>query len=299
MATKHQTLYCIAGLLLELSVPMALECRNILRAFEPFRVDDNPVDQKICTIEISFEALSIDAAFGKLLSDVSVVWGEHFRFYEQEDCYLTVIGTEKQEDFFIMKSNKDFSQSVIYSCKEASKACNVLSWLIMVAFGQACLLHQAILIHASVVACKGKGFAFLGKSGTGKSTHSRLWLAHVEAAELLNDDNPAIRIENDGQVYVYGTPWSGKTACYKNMKVPLQGFVRLKQAPSNQLSYKKGMEALVCILPSCTAIRWNMRLFTLMTDTVEALVQKVCVAELACLPNEEAASLCYQKIYNN
>src|SRR5690606_24548491 len=118
-----------------------------------------------------------------------------------------------------MKSCKDFSRSMIRFNDPDQLTGTVLSWFIMVAYGQRCLLYRAILIHASVVSCAGKAYAFLGKSGTGKSTHSRLWLRHIAGTELLNDDNPAIRIEPDGRVFVYGTPWSGKTPCYKNKKV--------------------------------------------------------------------------------
>ena len=55
----------------------------------------------------------------------------------------------------------------------------------------------------------------LGKSGTGKSTHSRLWLKYIPDTKLLNDDNPAVRIMDNNTIMIYGTPWSGKTPCYK------------------------------------------------------------------------------------
>ncbi|RZF61691.1 hypothetical protein [Sphingobacterium corticibacterium] len=65
--------------------------------------------------------------------------------------------------------------------------------MLMVTYGQAVLSFSTILLHASVIEQDGQGYAFLGKSGTGKSTHSRLWLLHIPNAALLNDDNPAIR----------------------------------------------------------------------------------------------------------
>lgn len=292
----QQAVYSIAGLLLELVFPDGLKREETLPSFEPFLLEFVARQKSICTIELAFCSSPMKEDDGKLLSDVSLVWGERFRFYEQEDCYITTIRSEKDERLWRMKSSKDFSRSVIYILQEEQSIATVLNWLIMVAFGQSCLSHRTILIHASVIACDKKGYAFLGKSGTGKSTHSRLWLESIEGTQLLNDDNPAIRIENDGQVYVYGTPWSGKTACYKNMKVRMEALVRLKQAPYNQLSWKKGIEAFVCVLPSFTAIRWNKRLFSEMNDTVEAIVQKVLVAELECLPNQEAANLCYNEI---
>ena len=293
---QEKEFYHIAGLLLSLVFPAGLKRQEILPSFEPFLVEYPDRQKSECSIELVFCTSIMQDDRGKLRSDVSAVWGEHFRFYEQEDGYITVIQREQGGNQWMMKSNKDFSHSVIYIRNDERLLFNGLSWLLMVAFGQTCLLHNTILIHASVIACDGKGYIFLGKSGTGKSTHSRLWLQYIEGTALLNDDNPAIKLEEDGQIYVYGTPWSGKTDCYKNIKVPVQAFVPLKQAAENRMIRKKGMDAFIGILPSCTAIRWNKKLFTKMTDTVEAIVKQVLVAELACLPNREAAHLCYREL---
>jgi hypothetical protein len=292
---QHIELYSIAGLLVDIVFPAGLKRGEILPSFEPFVVPAAARQKSVCSIELVFCTVTILGDRGKLRSDVSAVWGDHFRFYEQKDGYLTIIQSELGGDLWMMKSNKDFSRSVIHIQQDELLVYTGLSWLMMVAFGQTCLLHRTILIHASVVSCHGNGYVFLGKSGTGKSTHSRLWLAHIKGAALLNDDNPAIRLEEDGQTYVYGTPWSGKTDCYKSMKVPVQAFVRLKQATKNQITEKKGMDAFIGLLPSCTAIRWNKMLFTKMTDTVETIVKQVLVAELACLPNADAALLCYHE----
>jgi len=288
--------YRIAGLHLAVEFPAGLERKTILPSFEPFHVAHEGSEKSVCLIEMSYSGVSMEGNAGKLLSDVSAVWGERFRFYEQADGYATTIRSEGTEGQWTMVSSRDFSRSVIHMAEGEQSISGVLSWLIMVAFGQACLRHRTILIHASVISCGGLGYAFLGKSGTGKSTHSRLWLEHIERSELLNDDNPAVRLEDDGHVYIYGTPWSGKTACYKNMKVRMQAFVRLKQAEYNEMFRKKNREALVSVLPSCTAIRWNRCLFDKMTDTVAAIVQKVAVTELKCLPNRDAALHCYREL---
>ncbi|WP_316779094.1 hypothetical protein [Pedobacter antarcticus] len=288
--------YKVAGLYLELVFPAILKRAEILPSFEPFFIEYDVTEKSICSIELTFQAPLTQNDGGKLLSDLSVVWGEKFRFYEGEDYYTTTIWNEFDDGLWKMKSSKDFSHSVIYLVNNGFSINNALSWLVMVAFGQACLLHHTILIHASVIAKSGEGYAFLGKSGTGKSTHSRLWLDHIQGAQLLNDDNPAVRLENDGQVYIYGTPWSGKTSCYKNIKVRLQAFVRLKQSSYNHLAEQRGTAAFVCLLPSCTAIRWNNRLFTAMSNTVEAILHRVIITELGCLPNRDAALLCYHEI---
>ncbi len=87
--------------------------------------------------------------------------------------------------------------------------------------------HQTIKIHASVIEKGGKALVFMGKSGTGKSTHSRNWLKFVPDCQLLNDDEPIIRVLNDGSVRVYGAPWSGSTPCYRNASAEVAAFVRL------------------------------------------------------------------------
>ena len=83
----------------------------------------------------------------------------------------------------------------------------------------ACL--DTVFVHASCVRFEGKAYLFLGKSGTGKSTHSRMWLDALEGVELMNDDHPVIRIGSDGHPVAYGSPWSGKTRCYKDVEAPV------------------------------------------------------------------------------
>jgi len=295
MAAQDVT-YLIAGLAMKVSFPETFVPAEALPSFLPFMLEIGAASPHICQVELSYSPPALKLQDAQLLSDVSVVWGERFRFYELEDCYLTSIALEQDQGLCIMKSSKDFSAATIYLPDQTYPVYNMLSWMLMVAFGQVCLLHGTILIHASVVSCRGEGFAFLGKSGTGKSTHSRLWLKHIQNTTLLNDDNPAVRCLPDGQIYVYGTPWSGKTPCYKNCGIRLKGLVRLQQAAANKFAVKSGMEALVAVLPSCTAIRWNKYLFSSMTDTLEAVLKRVVVATLDCLPNQAAAEMCYQEI---
>lgn len=152
-------------------------------------------------------------------------------------------------------------------------------------------LRDTLMIHSSVTVFEGKGYSFLGKSGTGKSTHSSLWLKYIEGTWLLNDDNPVIRLEADGTPYIYGSPWSGKTPCYKNERVPLGGIVRLEQAPYNKITRLKGLEAYTAFLPSCSSLKWKRNLEDALCQTVETVVGKVGVWHLECLPDEAAARL--------
>ena len=141
---------------------------------------------------------------------------------------------------------------------------------------------NTLLMHASVVTCGGEAFMFLGKSGTGKSTHSRLWLEHIAGTSLLNDDN--------------GSPWSGKTPCYKNESARLKAVVRLSQAPVNKMEKLEGVAAYIAVLPSASGMKWDRKLTEGMHNTLAALVRDTAVFQLKCRPDEEAAVLCHRVV---
>ena len=155
---------------------------------------------------------------------------------------------------------------------------------------------QTALFHAAVIGCEGRGYLFLGKSGTGKSTHARLWLKYIPGSKLLNDDNPVVRIEADGSVRVYGSPWSGKTPCYKNESLAAGGFVQLAQAPYNAIRRVRPIEAYASLLSSISGKRWDRLIANGLHDTENALISRIPFWHLDCLPDEEAARLCHQTI---
>lgn len=93
--------------------------------------------------------------------------------------------------------------------------------------------YNTILFHGSVLAMDGKAYLFTAPSGTGKSTHTRLWKEYFkERVIVVNDDKPFLKIEGDA-VFAYGTPWDGKHRLSSNIKVPLKGICILSQDKEN------------------------------------------------------------------
>ena len=168
---------------------------------------------------------------------------------------------------------------------------------IMVMYALATSNLQTALFHSSVVSYQSKGYMFLGKSGTGKSTHSRLWLKHIEGTELMNDDNPVVRFI-DGQAWVFGSPWSGKTPCYKNIKAPLGAIVKLSQAPYNKIQQLKGIRAYGAVIPSISGKRWDKQMADGLHETENLLASRVKIFHLDCLPDAAAAQTCLQAVTN-
>lgn len=172
----------------------------------------------------------------------------------------------------------------------------VVNNFLMMIYTFATTEQGTLMVHASVIEYNGFGYLFLGKSGTGKSTHSRLWLKHIEGSRLLNDDNPVVAFDPMGRVMVYGTPWSGKTPCYLNEAVPVGAFVRLEQAPLNAISRLSVTHAFASLLPSCSCLKQDAAIYKGSIDTVTRIVTRIPVCHLKCLPDETAAHLCMRSI---
>ena len=166
---------------------------------------------------------------------------------------------------------------------------------VMVMYALSTADKSTVLFHASAVSYDGRGYMFLGKSGTGKSTHAGLWVKHIEGAVLINDDNPVVRI-TDGQAVVYGSPWSGKTPCYRNVSYPLGGIVLLSQAPYNQIQRLSGVEAYVTLMSSISGQRWNEGIADGLHHTENELASTMPMWRLECLPDKAAAELCQLRI---
>ncbi|MFI3316236.1 MAG: hypothetical protein SNF93_01485 [Rikenellaceae bacterium] len=159
--------------------------------------------------------------------------------------------------------------------------------------------HKTLLLHASTVMLEGKAYLFLGKSGTGKSTHSRMWLESFPQAELLNDDHPIVRAFDDGSIIVYGSPWSGKTPCYRNLSSPMGGIVRIERALTNQAERLRPLKAYASITTSCSGAQWSKSLMESKVKTVEAIASGSPCYVMRCLPNHDAAHVCYNFIKND
>ena len=94
---------------------------------------------------------------------------------------------------------------------------------------------DTVLFHGSVVAVDGVGYLFTAKSGTGKSTHTKLWRKYFgERAVMLNDDKPLLHIAESG-IVAYGTPYNGKHRLGNNISVPLKAICILTRSADNHI----------------------------------------------------------------
>ncbi len=160
-------------------------------------------------------------------------------------------------------------------------------------FYRALISRDGLMLHASAVALDGEAYLFSAPSGTGKSTHTHLWLeVFGERALIINDDKPALRFI-DGQYYAYGTPWSGKTDENENMRVPLKGVAYIVRSPDNHIEKLPSVKALKLILDQTIRPSDRQRMEQLLSN-LDKLLTTISVYELRCNISHEAVMTAYE-----
>lgn len=160
-------------------------------------------------------------------------------------------------------------------------------------FYDALIDRDGMLLHASAVVLDGEAYLFSAPCGTGKSTHTSLWLDYFgkDRAYILNDDKPAIRCDT-GKPVVYGTPFSGKNDIGENRCAPLKGICFLEQTEDNTISRLGDVKALASILNQTIRPTQTERMNKLLR-TVEIILENTPVYKMGCNISEDAVKLSY------
>lgn len=163
-------------------------------------------------------------------------------------------------------------------------------------FNRFLIAHNGLMLHSSAVVVDGYAYLFSADSGTGKSTHTKEWLKYLgDKAYVINDDKPAIR-NVDGEWFVYGTPWSGKTDTNENAKAKLGAIVFLERSEDNWIEEDKVQEAIPKFFKQ-TVRRLNYEEnMDKVLSTMEKMLSDVPVYKMGCNISEEAAKMAYEKI---
>ncbi|MEG1579652.1 MAG: hypothetical protein RR386_00100 [Bacteroidaceae bacterium] len=285
--------YKIADLIMHLCFVQSQNEDELIHSFRPF----------------AYNLMKDEPAFTSIIIDPTFVFNEERTEIGQFDCGGANHGvySSKNGDYQIeisnnqgflcgkFQTNATFTQTTIVLYGDIAQQSFALNNCTMLVFAFSASSQKVLLMHSSVIQKEGRGYLFQGKSGTGKSTHSRMWLQQIPNTELLNDDNPAVRVIN-GCANVYGTPWSGKTPCYRNASVPIGAFVRIEQQKENKISKHRPVEAFASILSSCSTMLWDKRSYHEICDTVSFIASHTNSYTLGCLPNSEAANLCFSTV---
>lgn len=294
MPDTKGTYYRVGGHLFLVCEDTKIHHERLMPSIQPFaaaHTEEDPVFtlhiQQSATLPIPSEGLIGTFDCGGCLHDVYDLRGEGycivFHHINGDTCGLLCTDKNGQEDIVhLMNTPLSHQQFVLGNAT-------------MIAYAYATADKKTVLMHASVVSLEGRGYLMTAPSGTGKSTHTRLWRQCFDQCELVNDDNPVVRIEQ-GNAMVYGSPWSGKTPCYRNVCHPVGAYVRLFQEPENNIHPYQPLEAYAMLLPAMSCMVWDKRMQTGVSKTVAEMVRLNPMYRLGCRPDEAAARLCRDTI---
>lgn len=287
--------YKVAEHVFHLEMPDSVSIWNGLGQYAPFEVQ--PVDEPLFCLKLVKELPEVPM---EVVYDVPVEPGETvIKLYKSPDCrwQVEMAPCDVRPITGRMRTSSDFRHGelciVSRSMTDAIFSINN-SLMLLYAF---CTADKGTLeMHASVIRNDGRGFLFLAKSGTGKSTHSQLWLDNVPGSDLLNDDNPIVRIWPDGRIIVYGSPWSGKTPCYRNIECPVGAFVQIRRCKENKITRLSLLESYAIMYSSCSGFKASEYMADGLHASLEAAVTGVRCYVLDCLPDAGAAEVCSSEV---
>ena len=261
-----------------------------LSQYDPFEIED-PGTAPLFSLRLD-QGTYIPSEIREIAYDAPTEDGETvIHLYKEKDGWSFDMSPDKSIPFHChMRATKDFSSGVLYlDNRRVSDALFGINNSLMLLFAFRTAPLGTLELHASMVSNSGKAFLFLAKSGTGKSTHSSLWLKHIPGSELMNDDNPVVRVWPDGKVVAYGTPWSGKTPCYRNVEAPVGAFVRIKRSPENKIHRLNLLQSYALLYSSCSGFKADKTIADGLHSSLEQAVTGTPCYELECRPDEEAA----------
>ena len=153
--------------------------------------------------------------------------------------------------------------------------------------------RDILLFHGSVVAVDGIAYLFTAKSGTGKSTHTRLWReVFGDRAVMVNDDKPFLQIKEDG-VVVHGSPWNGKHRLGQNISLPLQAICILERGEENRIVPIGAKDALHMLMQQSQR-PMDRRKLPVYLDLLDRLSSRVEFYRMQCNMDPEAANVSYE-----
>ncbi|MBO4800931.1 MAG: hypothetical protein J5545_03600 [Bacteroidaceae bacterium] len=288
--------YKVALHRVEVQLPETLQPQDIIPSFSPF-VCEEEGDVLFCmTVEIG---MAPDFSHLTEVGQFDCGGANHGVYLAADGGYAFEISLPACEGGTLsccMTSNANFSRChVVLTGQHLRQHQFGLNNALMMAFAFAAAEQDTLLVHASVIRNNGYGYLFTAPSGTGKSTHTHLWYKYIPGSDLMNDDNPVVRIV-DGETRIYGSPWSGKTPCYRNIWAPVGAITRIEQKPENTIRRMAPVEAFAMLLPAVSSMKWDKRVYQGICQCISRLLSLTPVYLLGCRPDEEAAHVSHDAI---
>lgn len=290
-------LYRIGGHIVEISYKDKEYVLNaLLQSFKPFIIDDDVKDKGgeenvLMHLDVVPTLKEVPESNRRLIRDVDTGNGMTRVDRLEDGGYQFLVRDIRGVPCALLITSATFDNCRCALRGSFATKRFALNNAVMLAYAFSSAYYDTLLIHASVIRYADKAYAFTAKSGTGKSTQVANWMKAIDGCDIVNDDNPVIRIVN-GNPVLYGSPWSGKTPCYRNIQVELGGVILIERDTKNHVTPMMPLNAFTTLLGACSAMKWDEDIYQRVCKTVSKFVESTQVVTLHCLPNEESAMIC-------
>lgn len=235
------------------------------------------------TVEFTVELAGIPI----LMRSCSDIIKERMHEYITDKDPLTVVSPTDED---IESAQKDFDRLAFAQNLPAEKYSRVgLEYFVMhLQIADKLLPFDVLLLHGSAICMDGEVYIFIAPSGTGKSTHTRLWREQFgDRCYMINDDKPLIRFEGDN-VRVYGSPWCGKHNLGRNTSAPLKAIIQLTRGAENHIERVSKDKAFYSIMRQGYFPKGNTEKSKALS-LQKKLAEKIAFYNLACNMEPDAA----------
>lgn len=288
--------YKVALHRVQICLPDGMDPSTVIPSFSPFVCEEE--GNVLFSMEVSLGPAPVFASMEEI-GQFDCGGANHGVYIDSQGHYAFEISLPTCDGGFLsccMMASSDFR-----TCKAVLTGDNLrqhqfgLNNALMMAYAFASAEQDTLLVHASVIRHSGYGYLFTAPSGTGKSTHTHLWYKYIPGCDLMNDDNPIVRVVDD-EVRIYGSPWSGKTPCYRNIWAPVGAITRIEQRPENSIRRMSVVEAFANLLPAVSSMKWDKRVYQGICHTIAHVIAHTPIFWLGCRPDEEAARICFEAV---
>ena len=221
--------------------------------------------------------------------------------YPETKTYMEDFLSEKEPCFTVRPSEEDFETLQKWSEELVAKGYKEYDYapamqeniLVHSQLSRELLNHDILLVHGSAISMDGEVYLFTAPSGTGKSTHTRLWRESFgDRTMMINDDKPMLKISPAG-VEAYGSPWRGKHRLGGNAHGPLKAIIDLTRDTENHIERISAADAFPILKKQAIAFR-DVGLMTKILPLEKILVETIPFYRLGCNMEREAAVVAWE-----
>lgn len=232
---------------------------------------------------------------------LSLLYDERTGFFERRVYYLPTgetrwdfVRSKRDELLLRYLVNAEWNKITLQQDNTKTQGIVAFEYLAQMMPG-ICLKQGILTLHCALVEYNGMSIAICAPSGTGKTTHARLWRDHKNAL-ILNGDRALCR-RKEGCWIAYGSSWSGTSGEQINRHAPLKALVILERAEENFVIRLKSTELFAGVFPHILYPSWDKKMLELAMDQLENLLLSVPVYRIKCRPETEAVDILYQSIW--